>query len=265
MTLIRSSNATISNRLTRYVSLPVLRAIYGVGLSVFSPLGWVFLQYIAGRDPLAPENVDGLLYTYMALATAIVFAALGYAIGRREQMITDLALTDGLTALYNKRYFKNRIEQEFVRHQRLGSPMAIIQVDLDYFKQVNDTWGHQAGDEVLKSVANTILANCRKNEIAARVGGEEISIIASDSGESDAAALAERLRAAIEEMIIHWQGETIHVTSSFGIAEASADSENAWAVYQQADLALYEAKRRGRNRICSYSSMQPAPVQDAIA
>jgi len=252
MTLIRNSNATLSDRMTRYVSLPVLRAIYGFLLSFCSPLGWLILQWLTGRNPFSEENLDILLYTYMTVATALVFSSLGYMIGRREQMITDLALTDGLTALYNKRYFKNRLEQEFVRHDRIGSPMSVIQVDLDHFKRVNDTWGHQAGDEVLKAVAGTILASCRKNEIAARVGGEEISIIACDCTEKEAVALAERLREAIADTVVNWQGEPIHVTSSFGVASATEDIENAWIVYQHADAALYHAKQTGRNRVCAY-------------
>ena len=118
MTMIHHSNAKISNRLTRFVSLPVLRAFYGLVLSLGAPLGWILVQFLAGRKPFSEQYFDPLLYLYMSLATGVVFSALGYAIGRREHMITDLALTDSLTALYNKRYYKNRLEQEFVKFQR---------------------------------------------------------------------------------------------------------------------------------------------------
>lgn len=256
MTLIRSagdnSTAKISNRSTRYLSLPFLRAGYGILLAMGAPLGWIALQYLVGRAPFSEAYFDPLLYFYMTVATAVVFSILGYVIGRRESLITDMALTDGLTALYNKRYYKTRLEQEFNRLQRHGTRMAVVQVDLDHFKLVNDTWGHQAGDEVLKNVASVIMANCRRNEIAARVGGEEISIIASDSGLEEAEKLANRLKAALDKTTSSWQGEAIRVTASFGVAEAHAKMENAWVVFQQADKALYQAKQNGRDQVVCY-------------
>ncbi len=254
MTMIRNSNAKISNRLTRFVSLPMLRALYGFILSLGAPIGWVLVQAFAGRDPFSEEFFDPLLYAYMSLATGIVFSFLGYAIGRREHMITDLALTDSLTALYNKRYYKNRLEQEFQQHLRTGAPMAIIQIDLDYFKSVNDRFGHQAGDEVLKKVASLILANCRKNDTAARVGGEEMSIIVGGGTTDEAKILAERIRSTLESTECFWQGVPIKLTASFGIAFASAKTETAWQVYQNADVALYQAKEQGRNQVCIYES-----------
>lgn len=252
MTMIRNSNAKLSNKLTRFVSLPVLRAIYGLILALGAPLGWVLLQTLVGRDPFSEQYFDPLLYVYMILATSIVFSLLGYAIGRREHMITDLALTDSLTALYNKRYFKNRLEQEFEHHQRTSSSMALIQIDLDFFKDVNDHYGHQAGDEVLKRVASLILANCRKNDTAARVGGEEMSIIVCGGEHSEAGVLAERIRSTIEKTDFFWKGQRINLTASFGIAFATEETETPWQVYQYADQALYRAKEKGRNQVCLY-------------
>lgn len=254
MTLIRNANATLSNKLTRFISLPLLRAVYGLLLSLGAPLGWLLIQWIAGRDPFKTAQVDTLLYTYMIVSTSIVFSVLGYAIGIREKIITDLALTDELTALYNKRYFKSCLEQEFKRYQRNENPFSVIIIDLDFFKHINDQYGHPAGDEVLKTVSSTIMANCRKNEIAARVGGEEMSIIASDCNLSSASLLAERIRIAIEESTSSWQGEEIKVTASFGVATATPSSHNAWQIYQLADKALYQAKQTGRNKICALTS-----------
>jgi diguanylate cyclase (GGDEF)-like protein len=252
--MIRNSNAKISNRLTRFISLPVLRAIYGFILSLGAPLGWVLLQKVIGRDPFSVQYFDPWLYAYMILATGIVFSGLGFAIGRREHMITDLALTDSLTALYNKRYYKNRLKQEFEQHKRAGSPMAIIQIDLDFFKNVNDQYGHQAGDEVLKKVASMILANCRKNDTAARVGGEEMSIIVCGGANAEVETLAERIRSTIERADCFWKGQRIKLTASFGIAFATEQTETAWQVYQNADQALYQAKANGRNQVCLHTS-----------
>lgn len=251
MTLIRNADTRLSNKLTRFIPLPLLRATYGLLLALGAPLGWILTQWLAGRDPFDTAQIDTLLYAYMVTATSIIFSVLGYAIGKREQMITDLALTDELTALYNKRYFKNRLEQEFKRHQRTASPFSVILIDLDFFKRINDQYGHPAGDEVLKSVASTIMANCRENEISARVGGEEISIMACDCDLAAASLLAERIRVAIEHSTSNWQNKKIKITASFGIATASASANNAWEIYQAADRALYQAKQTGRNKICT--------------
>lgn len=251
MTLIRNADAKISNRVTRYISLPVLRAFYGLILAFGAPLGWIIIQRVFGRDPFSDEFLDPLLYGYMTIATAIVFSILGYMIGKREEIITGLALTDGLTGLYNKRYFENRLYQEFSRFRRHGTPISLVQVDLDHFKNVNDTWGHQAGDDVLKKVASIIMHNCRINEVAARVGGEEISIIAVDCDQKNAISLAERLRQEIESASTHWQEHEIKITSSFGVATATPQMTNPLEMYQRADEALYSAKSQGRNRVCS--------------
>jgi diguanylate cyclase (GGDEF)-like protein len=251
--MIRNSNAKISDRVTKYVSLPALRGFYGLLLSLGAPIGWILVQKAAGREPFSAELFDPLLYAYMSIATGVVFSGLGYVIGRREHMITDLALTDGLTGLYNKRYFKSRLVQEFERHQRYQTPMAVIQIDLDFFKLVNDRYGHQAGDEVLKKVSSLILASCRKNETAARVGGEEISIIAYDCIQESAISLAERIRVAVEEMTCQWQNQEIKLTASLGIALADSTTQTAWQIYQHADEALYQAKQSGRNKVCVYN------------
>lgn len=250
MTLIRNADARVSNKITRFIPLPVLRAIYGLLLALGAPFGWIAVQWLFGRDPFASEHIDPLLYGYMTIATGIVFSALGYAIGTREKMITGLALTDGLTGLYNKRYFENRLFQEFSRYRRQGNPISLIQIDLDHFKRVNDTWGHQAGDEVLRVISSLIMHNCRINEVAARVGGEELSVIAIDCDLEDARKLAERLRHEIEELKIDWEGQQITITSSFGVATANDHMTSPLEIYQKADEALYQAKTEGRNRVC---------------
>lgn len=247
-----SKNEVPSNRLAKYIPLPWLRALQGLILSIGAPLGWMCVQVISGRDPFAAEHMDSLLYAYMSIATGVVFSGLGYFIGRRENIITDLALVDGLTGLYNKRYFENRLFQEFSRYKRTGRQISLIQLDLDHFKNVNDTWGHQAGDEVLKQVAQTIMSNCRADEIAARVGGEEMCIIAIDCDTTSAKSLSERLRHEIETNPVHWQDVSIALTSSFGVAMVSEEVDSALELFQHADKALYHAKKTGRNKVCVY-------------
>lgn len=257
MTLIRKADSAPSNTLTRFIPLPYLRGLYGLILSIASPLGWIIIQLMVGRDPFSEEYFDTLLYLYMSLATAFVFSFMGFAIGKRELMITDLALTDGLTSLYNKRYFTNRLEQEFGRHLRNESPMAIIQIDIDFFKKINDSFGHQAGDEVLKKISLLIKDNCRKNEIAARVGGEELSIIAFDCEETEANLLAERIRKKIKELDFTSLGMALPISASFGVAMADNSTKTARELYQHADEALYVAKKTGRDKVCLFSKINP--------
>tara|TARA_R110002072_G_scaffold140765_1_gene285161 strand:+ start:32806 stop:33585 length:780 start_codon:yes stop_codon:yes gene_type:complete len=257
MTLIKTADTAPSNKLTRFIPLPYLRGLFGLILSAGSPLGWIIIQFLAGRDPFLAKNIDVLLYCYMSIASAIVFSALGFAIGKRELMITDLALTDGLTSLYNKRYFTNRLDQEYERHVRNGSGMAIIQIDIDFFKNINDSYGHQVGDEVLKSIASLVKDNCRKNEIAARVGGEELSIIAYDCEEDEAYILADRIREKIKQLDFTKFGIKTPITASFGVAIANNVSKTALDVYLHADEALYVAKQTGRDKVCLFSKIHP--------
>jgi len=246
-------SASLSPKLAQFISLPFLRAGYGLILALGAPLGWILVQQIAGREAFSTLYFDPLLYSYMTFATAVVFSLIGYRIGLREQVITNLALIDPLTALYNKRYFKNRLEQEFKRFKRNKSiRYALILIDLDFFKAINDTYGHQAGDSVLKSVSATIMGVCRENEIAARVGGEELCIIACGCDLAQAKHLADRIRKSIEHSHCTWQGECIKVTASLGISIAENTTENAWQIYQQADEAMYKAKQTGRNKVCVF-------------
>ncbi len=248
MTIAHSESIGLSsNFLTRHFSLPIIRSVYGLALSLTIPLGWILLQFIVGRNPFSSVAFDGLLYTYTGLGVSALFTTVGFYIGRREQTITNLALSDGLTGLYNKRYFQNRLDQEFERFQRYGTPMSLVQIDLDHFKTINDKWGHQAGDATLKAVAKAVNDNLRTGEIAARVGGEEICIIVSNSNARAAFQLAERLRRAFKKIDVAWHHDHIQVSASFGIAQAEPDTLTKWQLYERADQALYQAKKNGRD------------------
>lgn len=256
MTVIQNSTIKLDRRIPNLLSLPVLRASYGLALALCAPLGWVMLQYFAGRNPLSEDQIDYLLYGYITFATAFAFSMLGFVIGRREQTITDLALSDSLTGLYNKRYFQTRLEQEFERYARYRTPVSIVQVDLDHFKLVNDTWGHQAGDMILKEVAKVILSNLRTGEIAARVGGEEICIIVCNSETDAAFKLSERLRNAIRSRRFRWHHDEINITASFGIAGANESMHTMHDLYEEADKALYASKQKGRDMTSIYRTQK---------
>ena len=158
-----------------------------------------------------------------------------------------LSLTDGLTGLYNRRHFDNTVEREFLRSKRYGGDLTLAIIDIDYFKKINDTYGHLCGDYVLKEVAYLIQDNFRKTDIVFRYGGEEFVIILTETSTKGAEISLERLRGAIEKYSFRFENQKINVTISIGAA--SNEPENVNQVIVNADKALYKAKSSGRNTV----------------
>jgi len=169
-----------------------------------------------------------------------------------ERELYDLSHVDGLTGLYNHRHFQEIMDGELSRigrHQQHALSLLIL--DLDHFKQVNDRYGHQAGDAVLRACADTLRACLRGEDMAARYGGEEFAVVLPDTGPDQAQALAERVRKALGAAVIAVGGEDIRITVSIGVAGClpGEQPDNKKALIEAADRALYEAKRAGRNRV----------------
>ncbi len=170
-----------------------------------------------------------------------------------EDKIMQLASIDGLTGLLNRRVFMERFENELKRFERERRPLALIIIDLDNFKQINDNYGHLAGDEVLRQVARQLSSNLRKYDIIGRYGGEEFTVCAPGIDMFGARELAERLRKAIESLrfVEPDTGEEFQITASLGISWLPHDGiPNADVMLKSADEALYLAKRRGKNQTC---------------
>ncbi|MBA5803503.1 MULTISPECIES: PleD family two-component system response regulator [Rhizobium] len=163
----------------------------------------------------------------------------------------ELAVTDPLTGLYNRRYLDNHLNVLFNRSMARGRPLSVLITDIDRFKHVNDTYGHDGGDEVLREFSNRVRSTIRGADLACRYGGEEFVVVMPDTSPEIAAAVAERLRAAIENapFMLKHAGEALNVTASFGIASRIASVLTPDQLMKQADLALYEAKNTGRNRV----------------
>ncbi len=170
------------------------------------------------------------------------------------------AITDGLTGLYNRTHFANVLESEFARSRRYGGRLSLIVLDLDYFKAVNDTYGHQVGDLVLRQLGQALRSSLRESDSVFRYGGEEFAIIAPESTLSQASELADRLRQQIAEQVSPDQMHGSHVTASFGVAsdEDSRVSTSA-DLLSLCDQALYAAKRTGRNRVMTIKALPPVP------
>jgi diguanylate cyclase (GGDEF)-like protein/PAS domain S-box-containing protein len=165
-----------------------------------------------------------------------------------------LATTDGLTGIFNRRTFDLRLEDEFLRAKRYGAPLSLLLMDVDKFKQYNDSFGHPAGDEVLKTVAKILADGVRATDIAARYGGEEFALILTGTESPGALILADRLRQRIEEY--PWANRA--VTSSIGVCTFRADMRVKAELTAGADAALYAAKEAGRNRVVVFGAKEAA-------
>jgi diguanylate cyclase (GGDEF)-like protein len=194
---------------------------------------------------------------FVATLGALAAVAWKLVLGLRRRLdeaegrIRELATTDDLTGLRNRRYIQNRLEEEIVRAARTRRPLSVALFDVDHFKRINDTQGHDGGDEVLRSVGAMALRACRGSDLVARFGGDEFLIVLPETDPEGAGVIAERLRTWIEAMRVDVAKRAITVTASFGVATLAADAPalDALALVKRADEALYRVKAEGRNRV----------------
>ena len=168
----------------------------------------------------------------------------------RSVTLEQAAVTDALTNLYNRRYFDDALTEYMTAFREIGKPIGLAILDLDHFKKINDKYGHDVGDEVLRQVAACIQEFTRYHDVLARVGGEEFVILSPNITQHQLNSLADRVRKAISELQIHSGNVTLKVTASIGLSIWD-DEESGEELYRRADKQLYEAKRQGRNRICA--------------
>jgi diguanylate cyclase (GGDEF)-like protein len=244
----------------RWHILRVLTIVFIAGYAGFLGIFWG--RAIAWPDLIVP----GVFFfgacfvwitTRLSLQTAIDI--------RRVTLLEKESITDSLTGLYNRRYLDPRLEDELARAKRYALPLSILLVDIDHFKIVNDTYGHQAGDLVLSYLGKLVLNAIRASDIAARYGGEEFLVIAPNTPILPAGALAERLRQHIEshELVLSSESskrQSIHITVSIGVAFSNPRIDDSKSFIQEADEALYRAKREGRNRVVVQDVSYPKVV-----
>lgn len=170
------------------------------------------------------------------------------------------AKEDPLTGTYNRRYLESKLDEEVRRASRLNAPLSSVMIDLDHFKHVNDTYGHDVGDKLLRHVCNLIIASVRPTDSVIRYGGEEFVVLAPNCDSDHASELGERVRLAISasKLTLH-TGQDLTVTASLGVATLHAVGSGA-AMLQAADEALYTAKRSGRNRLCVADRSLGSPI-----
>lgn len=203
---------------------------------------------------LATANIFGMFFIYPLIRKQVreegKLRAMTESLSARSETLEHAALTDSLTGMQNRRYFDDALREYLEEFRRIGKPIGLLVLDLDHFKSVNDTHGHDVGDEVLRVVAGCLREFTRYHDVVARLGGEEFAVVAPNMDTDMLIKLAERIRKAIASLSVTTGNVRLRVTTSVGIAIWDG-KENAEQFYRRADRMLYEAKRLGRNRVCA--------------
>jgi diguanylate cyclase (GGDEF)-like protein len=228
--------------------------------------GWVvtgltMVGFLVGNQHLdQPYSSNAVATGFLAMAYmgvsfhAYVDRSMSYFKRMRDYnaQLHDLASHDPLTRVLNAGAYYRACDQQIHASQRANQPFAVLFIDLDHFKSINDTYGHAVGDDVLRAVAQALQANVRRSDVVGRIGGEEFSVFLPNTQVKGAELLAENLRVAIETIHIEVDGVRLKITASIGVAAKRFDEETMQAIQQHADQAMYEAKRGGRNRVSTF-------------
>ncbi len=174
--------------------------------------------------------------------------------------LATMSRIDGLTQIYNRRHWQESLEQEYAKARRHDKKLSLIMLDLDYFKLLNDNYGHQCGDMVLTEVSALIGDLLRVEDIFGRYGGEEFAIVLPETNLSGAKELAERICRKVATTKLHYNDELLEVTISLGVAQLSGNESSYEAIITHADSALYQAKAQGRNQVCSAACTETLPL-----
>lgn len=219
------------------------------------------------RTPITPgqREATGALLAQVVEANTTLHQRLGHARNMLEKQASELSVymsearTDTLTGLPNRRAYEEELERRLSEWKRRRVPLSVLMVDIDRFKQVNDTHGHQAGDAILKEVADTLCRAVRQADLVGRLGGEEIAVLLPNTDEHEARIAAHRCRVAIERSRCSFQGKTLRVTASFGAA-CCLRNETGEQLMRRTDEAMYAAKENGRNRAFWHDGVQAVPI-----
>ncbi|MBC7531708.1 MAG: diguanylate cyclase [Oligoflexus sp.] len=226
------SEAYIQN--TQVLSILCIPITVGIGEEA-QIVGLLYLENNRASGTFTSERIETLEIICLAAA------------GRLELSVK--AATDGLTGLYNHDYFQNMLAQELSQSQRQLRNLSLLLIDIDHFKKFNDQWGHQVGDLVLKKVAQSIRDTCRKSDVVARYGGEEMAVILPETSSEMAELVAGRIRRNVESLAIPHGENILKVTISLGLASLTDGLRDKEALIEKADEAMYKSKREGRNKV----------------
>ena len=211
--------------------------------------------FVTGKDSIEDEeyglSLGAVDYITKPIRPLIVKARIKthVTLKRQRDLLKTMAVRDQLTGLYNRHYLTDALIRKVARARRHDNPLSVVLIDIDHFKNVNDTKGHLTGDDILREVAEVIGNSARKEDIAARFGGEEFILVLDNCTLEDAYLKAEGLRQKIETL----SPSGLDITASFGVAELSEAINTCTLLFDSADQVLYEAKNEGRNRVCVYN------------
>lgn len=217
--------------------------------------GWMGVPLIARGQVIGYLTIDHYeIYAYQQRHAALAQAfanevAIAIENARLFQEVQQLAITDPLLGIYNRRQFFNLANEEFKRYKRYGTGFSAIIFDLDHFKEVNDRFGHQVGDQVLRAVAALCQENLREQDLFGRYGGEEFVILSQQADSQAAVQMAERLRAVISQNPVQLGERQVQVSASFGVCEITPDTPSIDELIHRADQALLRSKRDGKNTV----------------
>ena len=229
----------------------------GLVISIVTALlGWQWVQWV--WDDFAFRLEPDMLTLIAAAPVMMVFplsvGVINFSLSRRlakqREEFEKISRTDGLSQLNNRRFWEESVYKEFERHKRSGSPLSLIMVDIDHFKQVNDKYGHVAGDQMIREISELLGDAVRQADVVGRYGGEEFGLVLPDTDIKGAMQFAERLRLGVQTLTVKPYG--IRCTISLGVAEVDSDIRKYRQLIECADKALYNAKRNGRNVAQAY-------------
>ena len=236
---------------SRNIKLSKIIFCLSVAVSLFAEFsGWFKSSFLIVNTGIYTSTT----LTYATIITLLTYLGIilsnqAHQTKEKVNLMHNLASTDALTKLINRREFIKRISKEISRAKRYNSSLSLALIDIDFFKNVNDTYGHNVGDTVLKEIGEMISINTREIDIAARYGGEEFALILPETTFSEAEEILERLRLMIEVHYFNMHHIPINITVSIGVGEYDITDKSVEDLCKKADDALYKAKRNGRNRI----------------
>ncbi len=255
---MQTVSATVGRRLSIHGLLGAL-----AGYFILHPAS-MLIHALFEQDNAVVWDSLILSFSPQHLAMAIFFTLLGLMFGLSYGYYTQrivslyehvklLSVTDELTSLYNRRYFFHKLREEIERAWRYSRQLSVLLIDIDNFKMYNDIYGHEQGDDILRSFSNRLRKIVRENDIVARLGGEEFVIIMPEANQKMASDLAERLR--LDAIKYPFKNTNRKFTVSIGVAGFPSDAQDMNGLLRKADRALYAAKRKGKNKVCLYNGI----------
>lgn len=235
----------------------LLYPLLGLVVAAAASLGLLLL-----RLALAPYDItlsremahESGVYLYTFIVMACAFGGFGLAAGRREDALRAQSISDPLTGLMNRRYFTNRLQAEIKRCTRSSTPLAVLLIDVDRLKTINDTQGHSAGDVMLRTLAKCMRQVCRSTDVLARLGGDEFAVLAPVTTARQAVELANRLRGSLKG----YSTPTLPLSVSIGVSDLEqVAGQHADTLLDAADMALYSAKDSGRDQVFMNNTTRP--------